>query len=126
MTTPATDRKQSAVGRTSLVSPTASADGHPEGNDMLSIVVPAYNEEQAVRGGLLGTIVSWKKAQPFPIELIVVDDGSEDATARVAEGIADRVIRIEHGGKAAALTAGIRAAAGEHGPADRHGSSYAH
>jgi len=116
MTTPATDLTQSAgtswFGRTSLDSPTASTDGHPEGNDLLSIVVPAYNEEQAIRGGLLATIVSWKEAQPFPIELIVVDDGSEDATARVAEGIADRVIRIDHGGKAAALTAGIRAAAG--------------
>ena len=72
---------------------------------MLSIVVPAYNEEQAIRGGLLATIVSWKKAQSFPVELIVVDDGSEDATAQVAESVADRVIRIEHGGKAAATQA---------------------
>jgi glycosyltransferase involved in cell wall biosynthesis len=79
---------------------------------MLSIIVPAYNEEQGIRGGLLAKIVSWKKAQPFPVELIVVDDGSEDATAQVAEGVADRVIRIEHGGKAAALTAGIRGASG--------------
>jgi len=74
--------------------------------------VPAYNEEQGIRDGLLAKIVFWKEAQPFLVELIVVDDGSEDATAQAAEGVAGRVIRIEHGGKAAALTAGIRGATG--------------
>jgi dolichyl-phosphate beta-glucosyltransferase len=116
MRTPTTDAKTpteaSWPDHTSHDSPTTRTDGPAQRNDMLSVVVPAYNEEQAIRDGLLAKIVSWKEAQPFPVELIVVDDGSEDATAQVAAGVADGVIRIEHGGKAAALTAGIRAATG--------------
>jgi len=116
MITPTTNVKMSTepswLDHTSHVSPTTGTNDLSPRGDMLSVVVPAYNEEQSIREGLLAKIVTWKKAQPFPVELIVVDDGSKDATAQVAEGIADRVIRIEHGGKAAALTAGIRGATG--------------
>jgi glycosyltransferase involved in cell wall biosynthesis len=49
----------------------------------------------------------------FPGELIVVDDGSQDETAELAQPVVQRVIRIPHAGKAAAIVAGIREAQGE-------------
>src|SRR5437762_5370309 len=79
----------------------------------LSIVVPAYNEEEAILNGSLKEIASWKRAQRFGVEIIVIDDGSNDGTSQAAAADADRVVRIEHAGKGWALIAGIRAAAGE-------------
>lgn len=79
----------------------------------LSIVIPAYNEEAAIRDGKLAQVTQWLKQQPFESELIVVDDQSQDATAALAEAQADRVVRIRHAGKAAAVIAGIRAAKGD-------------
>lgn len=79
----------------------------------LSIVIPAYNEESAIRGGKLARVTAWQKTQPFETELIVVDDQSQDQTAALAKTIAQRVITIPHAGKAAAVIAGIRAAQSE-------------
>jgi dolichyl-phosphate beta-glucosyltransferase len=50
----------------------------------ISIIVPAYNE--AVRlGKTLGTILDYLNSRGGASELIVVDDGSSDGTAQVAE-----------------------------------------
>jgi glycosyltransferase involved in cell wall biosynthesis len=76
----------------------------------LTIVIPAYNEETAIRDGKLARVTAWQKSMPFESELIVVDDQSRDQTAALAKAIADRVITIRHAGKAAAVIAGIRAA----------------
>ncbi|HYE96895.1 MAG TPA: glycosyltransferase [Rubricoccaceae bacterium] len=78
----------------------------------LSVIVPAYNEAPALRAGKLDIVRAWLAAQPFTAELLVVDDGSEDDTALLARRVADRVIRIPHAGKAAAIIAGIEAADG--------------
>ncbi len=79
----------------------------------LSIVIPAYNEASALRSGKLERVTEWMAKQPFSSELIVVDDGSPDETAGLASGIADRVITIDHSGKASAIVNGIISAAGE-------------
>lgn len=79
----------------------------------LSIVIPAYNEEAAIRAGKLASVTAWMAEQPFLTELIVVDDQSLDQTAALAEAFATRVVRIQHAGKAAAVIAGIRAASNE-------------
>ncbi len=79
----------------------------------LSVIIPAYNEADAIRAGKLKRVADWLFNQPYQSELIVVDDGSQDDTAALAEGIATRVVRIPHGGKAAGIDAGIRAAKGE-------------
>lgn len=79
----------------------------------LSIVIPAYNEETAIRAGKLARVSEWLKRQPFESELIVVDDQSRDRTADLASETASRVVRIPHAGKAAAIIAGIRSAQGE-------------
>jgi dolichyl-phosphate beta-glucosyltransferase len=79
----------------------------------LSVVIPAYNEESALRAGKLKHVATWLSALPMSTELIVVDDGSIDETSRLAEDTADRVIRIGHSGKASAILNGIMGARGE-------------
>lgn len=76
---------------------------------LLTVVVPAYNVApwfgDAVRSAL---------GQTMPdLEVVVVDDGSTDATPLVLAGIRDprlRVVRQANAGLAAARNAGIRAA----------------
>ena len=67
----------------------------------LSIVIPAYQEAQAIAAGKLARVTDWLAAQPYATELLVVDDGSTDDTAQLAQPFATRVITIPHQGKAA-------------------------
>lgn len=46
----------------------------------LSVVIPAYNEELRL-GKTLRVIHTYLQRQPYPAEIIVVDDGSQDGTA---------------------------------------------
>jgi len=48
----------------------------------LSIIIPAYNEERRI-GETLKAILAYMAQQPYSVEVIVVDDGSQDATAEV-------------------------------------------
>jgi glycosyltransferase involved in cell wall biosynthesis len=75
----------------------------------LSIVIPAKNEEPAIAG-----VVAKARAEFPEAEIIVVDDGSNDATGSKAEGAGARVIRHpESLGNGAAVKTGARAASGE-------------
>jgi len=78
----------------------------------LSVIVPAWRAERL----LPDTLGALRQASPPPggFELIVVDDGSDDATAEVAERQADRVIRLAgpSGGPSRARNAGASAATG--------------
>jgi glycosyltransferase involved in cell wall biosynthesis len=86
----------------------------------LSYFFPAHNEEANVEGLVdeaLGTLPTL--AESF--EIIVVDDGSRDATGRLADAIAARepdIVRVVHHatnqGYGAALRSGFRAARYEH------------
>ncbi|MBI2237469.1 MAG: glycosyltransferase [Actinobacteria bacterium] len=79
------------------------------GEPLVSIVVAAYDEER-----LIARCVDSLLAQTHPaLEVIVVDDGSTDRTAEIAEGRAVRVIRVPHRGPARARNAGAGAARGE-------------
>ena len=75
----------------------------------LSIVIPAKNES-----GAIGAVVS-RAVEEYPeAEIIVVDDGSTDDTASVAEGAGAKVVRHpESLGNGAAVKAGARAAQGD-------------
>ena len=68
--------------------PTCEAVGCGSPGDT-SIVIPARNEER----NLYRLLQSVWKSEPYPRELIVVDDGSIDATATVAAHSGARVIR---------------------------------
>ena len=48
----------------------------------LSVVIPAFNEEERIEE-TLSKIELYLKKQDYPYEIIVVDDGSEDNTARL-------------------------------------------
>lgn len=85
------------------------AHGYPP----VSIIVPAYNE-----GKLLETTVQSLLNLNYPLfEIIIVDDGSRDATRRIAHGLVGeygharvRLVEKPNGGKASALNAGIQMA----------------
>jgi dolichyl-phosphate beta-glucosyltransferase len=102
----------------------------------LTLVLPAFNEaerigpaldelfgylrrrDQHARDGALGAA-----ALPEEIEVLVVDDGSTDATVDIVEArpeaagsipsVTLRVQRVPHGGKGAAVRAGMLAATGD-------------
>ena len=83
---------------------------------ILSIVIPAYNEERFI-GTLLERILAVDLSPVgYQRELIVIDDCSRDRTAGIVSAFSDvRLIRqAENGGKGRAVRAGIAAATGDH------------
>jgi len=82
----------------------------------ISVVVPAYNEEQFI-GALLRKILDvdltvFSTAK----EIIVVDDGSSDRTSKVAAGFEGVQVlkQVPNQGKGAAVRRGIEAATGDY------------
>ncbi|MFF5254788.1 bifunctional polysaccharide deacetylase/glycosyltransferase family 2 protein [Streptomyces leeuwenhoekii] len=72
----------------------------------VSVIVPAYNEKECIANTLRSLARS-----THPIEIIVVDDGSTDGTAEIAESLGlpgVRVVRQANAGKPAALNNGVR------------------
>lgn len=78
-----------------------------EATQTVSVVVPA-RDAAATIGRTLACLAAQRGAPAH--ETIVVDDGSADATAEIAERAGARVIRGAHGGPAAARNAGAAAA----------------
>ncbi|TPE63346.1 glycosyltransferase [Sandaracinobacter neustonicus] len=77
----------------------------------MSVVIPAYNREATIETAVRSVL---SQTRP-PLEVIVVDDGSADATAARVEAIADprvRLIRQPNGGISAARNSGIRESRG--------------
>ena len=87
------------------------------GHQRLSLVLPAFREADRIAPTLerirheLGPLVGDRREE---LEVVVVDDGSDDGTAEAAEAAgADRVVRMErNSGKGAAVRAGVRATTG--------------
>ncbi|HJZ61843.1 MAG TPA: glycosyltransferase [Miltoncostaeaceae bacterium] len=71
-----------------------------------TVLVPAYNEEATI-GTTLDSLLAQVGGRP---EVIVIDDGSTDRTAEVAERAGVRVLRQANSGKWAALNRGVAAA----------------
>lgn len=85
---------------------------------ILSVVIPAYNEENGIKEiaeRVLAVEPALKNAGVDRLELLVVDDGSKDGTADVAEAIPGvRLIRHPRNkGYGAALKTGFSKASGE-------------
>lgn len=82
---------------------------------LVSVIVPAFNAETTLRQSLQSALSGTYEN----IEIIVVDDGSTDATADSAQQFADaekrmRVHRQPRGGVAAAFNAGLELAEGDY------------
>ena len=84
----------------------------------LSVVVPLYNEEDSIRP-LYAAIISAVAPLGISFEIVFVDDGSRDATVRLADEIARSDPRVclvkfrRNYGQTPAMAAGIAQAGGE-------------
>ena len=86
----------------------------------LSVVIPAFNEEARIPASL-EALAAWLsgRTEPLTVEVVVVDDGSTDRTAVLAEETARRLrlnlralIHERNRGKGAAVRKGVLAAEG--------------
>ncbi|MFE1228731.1 bifunctional polysaccharide deacetylase/glycosyltransferase family 2 protein [Streptomyces sp. NPDC058745] len=80
----------------------------PPVTEQVTVLVPAYNERECIANTLHSLAAS-----DYPIEVIVIDDGSSDGTADIVEDMNlpfVRLIRKVNGGKSSALNVGIAAA----------------
>ncbi|MCL4374659.1 glycosyltransferase [Patescibacteria group bacterium] len=83
---------------------------------IISLIIPCYNEETNIQKGVLDKIGNYTKANPEFGEVIIVDDGSTDATKTI---IRSRYLpqypkfslrENRHQGKAFAVISGIKTA----------------
>jgi glycosyltransferase involved in cell wall biosynthesis len=80
-------------------------------NPAISVVIPAFNAE-ATLAGCLQSLAAQREPHP-PFEIIVVDDGSDDGTARIAESFGVRLLRTPHRGAAYARNCGVTHSQGD-------------
>ena len=94
--------------------------------DRVSVLIPAFNEQ-----GTISDLILRVKSAGDWLEILVVDDGSSDATSEAARAAGARVVRHPYNkGNGAAVKTAIREAQGElvllmdgdgqHDPADIH------
>ncbi|WP_371934696.1 glycosyltransferase [Streptomyces sp. KL118A] len=77
----------------------------PPVTEPVSVLVPAYNEAKCIEATVRSLMAS-----DHPIEVVVIDDGSSDGTARIVEDLClpnVRVVRQQNAGKPAALNRGM-------------------
>lgn len=77
----------------------------------MTVIIAAYNEERTL-SSIVEIVLAWGKAK----EIIVVDDGSADQTAKSVRQFVPRIHLIRHKqnlGKAAAMADGIRKSSGD-------------
>ncbi|NML67432.1 glycosyltransferase family 2 protein [Hymenobacter sp. RP-2-7] len=89
---------------------------------LVSFIIPAYNEATRL-STTLPTVLAYLNAQPYASEVLLVDDGSDDATARLAQQffeahgcphVRTRVLSYQpNRGKGYAVRQGLLAAQGE-------------
>src|SRR4030066_446341 len=77
----------------------------------ISVVIPAYNEEKYI-GKTLDSVKKLKRGD-FEVGMVVVNGGSTDRTAEVAQGLGARVLNEPHKGIGFARQHGLLHATGE-------------
>lgn len=96
--------------------PLLAEDAHlPESLQGVSIVIPAYNEELGIESSVTDLLQVLSSLPPeLQVEVIVVDDGSTDATADLAAQVADHRVRVvkktTNAGYGAAIKSGMHRA----------------
>ncbi len=86
----------------------------------ISLVIPCYNEEANLQKGVLDKIGNYVTDDGRFVEVVIVDDGSQDKSKRIIKErylpmfSKFRLVENDHGGKAQALITGIRSAKGDH------------
>lgn len=100
----------------------SNANSITSGSIYLSVVIPAYNESSRLPESLK-KVIAYLETKDYAYEVIVVDDGSADDTAPLAEQYAEdtklrnpdsklRIIRNPHRGKGYAVRTGMLEAKG--------------
>lgn len=89
--------------------------GDRRGKKMISIIVPVYNNEKYL-GRCLDSIISQEYKK---LEVILVDDGSTDRSAKICDQYAEndsriKVIHKKNGGVSSARNIGIEASTGDY------------
>lgn len=84
----------------------------------LSVIIPAYNEAPNFEKGMLDEVVKYLTKQDYSYEVLIVDDGSDDNTAKLGDDFAKKhkniqVIKNPHQGKAETVKTGVEEARGE-------------
>jgi dolichyl-phosphate beta-glucosyltransferase len=99
--------------------PPAGASSIPvRSTTALTVILPCYNEAERLPV-TLQTLLAYMSGVPGRVEVLVVDDGSTDATVMVAQAVAavDRRVRVlsyqRNRGKGFAVRTGMLAAEGE-------------
>jgi glycosyltransferase involved in cell wall biosynthesis len=98
--------------------PIAEEPGPPDQESpYISIIIPAFNEEKRL-GQSLQEVAGYCDTLPYPVELIVVDDGSDDRTVEIVKEQMQecdylRLHSSPHGGKGHACKQGVKVARGQ-------------
>jgi len=78
----------------------------------VSVVIPVFNEEATI-GNIVTRTKKTLEQLGVSYEILVVDDGSDDRSADIAQELKAHVLRDPHQGKGFALRSGFRQAKGE-------------
>lgn len=101
-----------------MTSPVGGGMTSGDGTPRVTVVLPCWNEARNLERGVLGEVRDHLAAHHDAWEVVVVDDESSDGSRDLVAAFVDeaegfRQVVIPHGGKPAAVWAGIQAARGE-------------
>lgn len=85
----------------------------------LSVVIPAYNEVPSLKKGVLSEVDNYLKTRKYKWEVLIVDDGSKDATAAICSDFVKnhpgfKLMKEPHRGKGGTVIAGMLAGQGDY------------
>ena len=88
-------------------------------NMMLSVVIPAFNEEGSLKKGVLNDVYDYLKNSNYKWQVLIVDDGSTDSTAKICEDFVSKhsgfkLMKEPHRGKGGTVISGMLEARGDY------------